>query len=220
MNKFHGHLWGSMCTITTENIYRIKIYFGFNQLIDGLQQMNFQQVTRLNKYIRSKQVLVDTTVPKLSCDGAVWCVELTSIHFCASSNAQSAGWCWWDGPASAAGLAIEQRAPLCTYQSLLESFTGGGGGGAGLFHHRELGAASISSLWDGGGLAAAHGPRCRSCLKSEGRRPPSSSPWCQQQLPVGCVKIKASLWTITYSRLLVIKKQTTKQAKGRGECGI
>lgn len=42
---------------------------------------------------------------------------LTSIHFCASWNAESAadsvaGWCWWDAPMPATGLAIGEEALL------------------------------------------------------------------------------------------------------------
>lgn len=53
---------------------------------------------------------------------------LTSIHFCASWNAESAadslaGWCWWDAPMPATGLAIgEEEAPLSNCYSLFFSF--------------------------------------------------------------------------------------------------
>lgn len=50
-------------------------------------------------------------------------LPLTSIHFCASWKAESAldslaGWCWWDAPMPAAGLAIgEEEAPLSNCSS-------------------------------------------------------------------------------------------------------
>lgn len=82
--------------------------------------------------------------------GTPW---LTSIHFCASRNADCAadsftGWCWWDCPMSATGLAIGEEAVSCRYV------------------WKQLGAALFHRNWSSNASASLFSPDCRRCCSS------------------------------------------------------
>lgn len=125
--------------------------------------------------------------------GTPW---LTSIHFCASRNADCAadsftGWCWWDCPMSATGLAIGEEAVSCRYV------------------WKQLGAALFHRNWSSNASASLFSPDCRRCCSSsstgktdEPVAAPVKSMWANNQLPsqressntgipVGDLRIKA-----------------------------
>lgn len=128
MNTFDQHL--SERHVHHESKH-LQYLYTFTRFINQWQHIDFQQVT-WQKWMRWNRVFADTNQnphshsTKLQCDGArvgAFVMALTSIHFCASWNAESAaesvtGWCSWDGPMSAAGLAIEQKALLRAYWRL------------------------------------------------------------------------------------------------------